>query len=173
MVPEHVNQAVQSLASLNHAANASVGLHQRKIEWVAAKLGRPSTTYGVFVLVAAWVALNLALAARGGRPLDPPPFFWLQGTLTLSSLLMMTIVLTTQARQTRHAEDRSRIDMQISLLSEAKMAKLIALVEELRRDLPLVPNRVDPVADEMQEMVDPARVLDAIEKTIGLAESDD
>src|SRR5262249_15009922 len=96
----------------------------------------------------------------------PPPFFWLQGTVALSALLMTTIVVTTQSRQTRHAEQRAQLELQVSLLAEAKVAKLIALVEELRRDLPSVPNRVDPVADAMTENVDPHKVMSALEETL-------
>jgi uncharacterized membrane protein len=165
-VPDHVHQTVQSLGTLHQLAQANVGPHQRTVEWVAAKLGRPATIYVTCTLVAGWVALNAVLAAHGQRPIDAPPFEWLQGVLTFASLLMTTIVLTTQARQTRHTEQRSRLDLQVNLLSDAKIAKLIALVEELRRDMPLVPNRVDPVAEAMKETVDPARVLEAIEKTL-------
>jgi len=74
----------------------------------------------------------------GWQRIDPPPFFWLQGMVTLSALLMTTLVLITANRQTRNAEERSHLDLQVNLLAEHKVAKLIALVEELRRDLPMV-----------------------------------
>ncbi len=66
------------------------------------------------------------------------------------------MVLNTQNRQGRHAEQRSHLDLQVNLLAEQKIAKLIALVEELRRDLPQVRDRVDHVAEAMKESVDPA-----------------
>jgi uncharacterized membrane protein len=44
------------------------------------------------------------------------------------------------------------------------VAKLIALVEELRRDLPMVRDRIDREADSMQEAVDPAAMLAALER---------
>lgn len=43
----------------------------------------------------------------------------------------------------------------MTLLVEQKVTKVIALIEELRRDLPSVQNRVDSQAEAMQEVVDP------------------
>ena len=51
----------------------------------------------------------------------------------------------------------------MSLLVEQKVTKVIALVEELRRDLPTVQNRVDFQAEAMQEVIDPQAVLGALE----------
>lgn len=51
----------------------------------------------------------------------------------------------------------------MTLLVEQKVTKVIALIEELRRDLPSVQNRVDSQAEAMQEVVDPQTVLSALE----------
>jgi uncharacterized membrane protein len=119
----------------------------------------------ILLIVVGWVVFNVATPALWGwRRLDPPPFFWLQGTVALSALLMTTLVLITENRQTRNAEERSHLDLQVNLLAEHKVAKLIALVEELRRDLPMVRDRIDREADAMQEAVDPHAMLDALEK---------
>jgi uncharacterized membrane protein len=52
----------------------------------------------------------------------------------------------------------------VNLVAEQKIAKLIALLEELRRDLPIVRDRVDPVADAMAQAVDPQAVLSVLEQ---------
>ncbi|MGB8299016.1 MAG: hypothetical protein WCG85_26595 [Polyangia bacterium] len=59
-------------------------------------------------------------------------------------------------------EERSHLDLQVNLLAEHKVAKLIALVEELRRDLPMVRDRIDREADAMQEAVDPNAVIEVL-----------
>jgi uncharacterized membrane protein len=50
-------------------------------------------------------------------------------------------------------------------LSEQKIAKVIQLLEESRRDNPLVGNRLDSEAEPMAQPADPQSVLDAIKKT--------
>jgi uncharacterized membrane protein len=117
----------------------------------------------IVAFVAAWTGFNLLAPHLGMRPFDPPPFVWLQGLVGLGALLMGTIILVTQNRQTKHAEQRAQLDLQVNLLGEQKAAKLIALLEELRRDIPTVPNRVDRVAEAMEAPVDPHAVLSALE----------
>ena len=91
----------------------------------------------------------------------------LQGLTGLCALLMTTTILITQNRQTRQAEQRGQLELQVNLLAEQKIAKLIGLLEELRRDIPIVRDRVDKVADAMTEPVDPHAVLSALEDKLG------
>jgi uncharacterized membrane protein len=86
--------------------------------------------------------------------------------MSLCALLVTTMVLTTQNRQAKRASHRGNLELQVNLVAEQKIAKLIALLEELRRDLPSVRNRVDVVADAMAEAVDPQAVLTVLEKDL-------
>jgi len=155
---------VATVASLRSRAERDLSAHQRRIEHVTALLGRPRTVYWILALVVAWTAYNVAAPHLGARAFDPPPFSWLQGLVGLGALLMATVILVTQNRQSRHSEQRSQLDLQVNLLAEQKTAKLIALLEELRRDIPIVRDRVDEVADAMVEPVDPHAVLSALER---------
>ena len=160
-----VLQEVESVASISARAEQRLGRHQRMMEVLTTQLGRPRTVYMTLSIVVGWVAFNLVTPKLFGWPrIDPPPFFWLQGMVALSALLMTTLVLITANRQTRNAEERSHLDLQVNLLAERKVAKLIALVEELRRDLPMVRDRIDREADSMQKAVDPEAMLAALEK---------
>lgn len=129
-------------------------------------LGRPRTVYLILAMVFGWIVFNVfPRGAMSWPQIDPPPFFWLQGAVSLSALLMTTLVLITENRQARSVEQRSHLDLQVNVLAEHKIAKLIALLEELRRDLPMVRDRVDQEAESMQEALDPAAMLVALEKT--------
>ena len=52
--------------------------------------------------------------------------------------------------------------LELAILSEQKTAKIIALLEEERRDNPNLRNRVDEQAAAMAIAADPQAVLDAI-----------
>ncbi len=136
------------------------------MEAVAAFLGRPLFLYLTQAVVLLWVVVNLLLRVHGARVYDAPPFPWLQGLIGLGALLLTIVVLITQNRQGKLAERRAQLDLQVSLSSEQKIAKLIALVEELRRDLPSVKNRIDPEAEAMSEAADPHAVLEALEERL-------
>jgi uncharacterized membrane protein len=164
MSEAQVSQEVESVASIRARAEQRLDRHQRMMEVLTTALGRPRTVYITLSIVVGWVAFNLVTPKLFGWPrIDPPPFFWLQGMVALSALLMTTMVLITANRQTRNAEERSHLDLQVNLLAERKVAKLIALVEELRRDLPMVRDRIDREADSMQKAVDPDAMMAALE----------
>ena len=132
-------------------------------------LGRPAFFYGIVLLVTLWVLLNVLSPLWAVAPFDPAPYFWLQGLVGLGALLTTTIVLITQTRQGKLAEQRAQLDLQVSLLAEQKIAKLIALIEELRRDLPDVKNRHDAEAAAMEQSSDPHAILDALETVQAVA----
>jgi len=153
-VPEHVDQKIQSIAELFARAERRVGRHQLAIERVTDTVGQPTTAYGLAFLVVAWVVANELISRYGGHPPDPAPFMWLQVTACIAALLMTVTILTTQNRVAKLAQQRAQLD----LIAEQKIAKVVALLEELRRDLPSVRNRRDSLADAMTEAVD----LDAV-----------
>ena len=125
-------------------------------------MGRPSYLATVLSFVALWLSANAMSGLFGFQPLDPPPFFWLQGVVSLGALLTTTVVLITQNREAKLEETRMQLELQVNLLTEQKTTKLIHLLEELRRDLPMVKDRHDPEAAELQKPTDPEEVLAAI-----------
>ncbi len=169
-LPDHVSQQVDTLAALHARGENDVSIHQRTIEKVTGFLGRPLFLNLALSVVVVWVLLNLLMRRSGMSPIDEPPFFWLQGIVGLGALLLTIVVLITQNRQARLAERRAQLDLQVNLLSEQKIAKLIALLEELRRDIPSVQNRRDPEAEAMSEAANPHAVLDALEEKLEAAE---
>ncbi|MDP9035244.1 MAG: DUF1003 domain-containing protein [Myxococcota bacterium] len=162
---EHVAQNLETVLALRAKEDERVGRHQRLIERLTQSLGRPRTLYLILTVTGVWVIFNTAGQAFQWPNPDPPPFYWLQGLVGLSALLMTSMVLTTQNRQGRHAEQRAHLDLQVNLLAEQKVTKLISLMEELRRDLPNVQNRRDVTAEAMEHAVDPQAVMSALEET--------
>lgn len=154
------------MASLRVRADQSAGWHQRRLEHVTARLGQPRSFYLIVAFAALWTGLNLGASRLGVRPFNPPPFVWLQGIVGLGALLMTSVILITQNRRSAEAEQRAQLDLQVNLLAEQKVAKLISLLEELRRDIPIVRDRVDQVAEAMERPVDARAVLTALQGAI-------
>ena len=165
----HVAQSIETIAHLHTESEGKVGRHQRAIERLTASIGHRWSLNVIVGAVAIWIVANTLGVRIGLAPFDAPPFPWLQGAVSLSALLVATMVLTTQNRQAKNALQRGNLDLQVNLVAEQKIAKLIALLEELRRDLPSVRDRVDPVADAMAQAVDPGAVLTVLEQNLELA----
>jgi uncharacterized membrane protein len=154
-----------AVLALRARQEKQVGRHQRFVERLTHTLGRPRTLYFTLLMVGAWMAYNVLSPGASLPVLDPPPFSRMQGVIGLAALLMTTMVLTTQNRQARHTEQRAHLDLEVNILAEKKIAKLISLIEELRRDMPNVHNRTDSVAEGMTHSLDTRAVLTALEKT--------
>jgi uncharacterized membrane protein len=163
---DRVASNIETIATLHAAAERSVPRHQRLIETLTGHLGRPISFYLMICFVVLWIAINVFARHAHLAHYDPSPFSGLQAIVSISSLLVSTMVLITQNRQARLAEQRSHFDIQVNLLAEQKITKLIALVEELREDLPNVRNRSDPEAEEMKHAADPQTVVEELKRTL-------
>jgi len=148
---------------LRHQAEASLTNLHRPIEQIGIVLSRPVFIITASTLFTLWIFLNLDLKIFAHHAWDEPPFFWLQGLIGALSLLITATVLVSQARQAQLAEQRSQLSLQFALLGEQRSAKIVQLLEELRRDLPNVQNRVDEEAEAMQQPTRPEAILEALE----------
>jgi len=164
-LPDPIGHNIEAIVALHTSAERNVPRHQRILEAATTFLGRPAFLYISLLVVALWILPNV-LPHLGLAQFDPPPFDLLQLSLGIISLPMTIAVLIKQDRQEKLAEQRAQLSLQLNLLSEQKIAKLIALIEELRRDLPDVKNRYDPEAEVMKQAADPEMVMDTLEKSL-------
>jgi uncharacterized membrane protein len=141
---------------------------QRHAEQVSRFVGRPAFLRFILLFVALWTGANAALPGLGLRAFDPAPYYWLQGLIGLGALLVATVVLIKQNRVAKLGEQRAHLDLKVTLLIEQKTAKVIDLLEELRRDLPNVRDRHDPGALVMQQAIGPESVLAALDEPVTL-----
>ena len=161
-----LDRDIETIVDMRMVAERKVSRHQRIIERVTNNIGRPLALYLVLSLVLLWILLNEFHQYVGIPTLDPPPFSWLQDTVSVSALLMTTAVLITQNRQAKMTEQRRHLDLQVTLLTERKVSKLIELVEDLRKDIPSVEDSKDTEAQAMKEPVDPHTALTSLNKTL-------
>jgi uncharacterized membrane protein len=165
-IPPHVTETVEALAKLHARAEYNLPRAQRSVEAIASLLGRPIAVGSIAVFVVVWVAVNGYAHWFGFKAVDPPPFEAVQAICSVGALLMGTTVLAAQNRQRRVAEEHAQLDLHINLLAEHKVTKVISLLEELRRDMPNVANRIDRVAEAMTHGVDPRAVASVLKDKI-------
>lgn len=163
--PEEIGQNIAAVQAFYARQARELSRSQKLAESIAGAIGRPTFLGAILALVALWIAANALRTALGFAAFDPAPYFWLQGIVSLSALMITTVVLIKQNRVARLAEQRAHLELKVTLLIEQKAAKIINLLEELRRDTPSVPNRRDAHAASLQHAMNPDRVLAALDES--------
>lgn len=161
---DQIGQNIEAVREFYKREELKISRSQRVSERISLFVGRPLFLGSILLFVALWMLANAVLRWAGLPQFDSPPFFWLQGIVALGAFLTATVVLTKQNRLAGLTEQREHLDLKVALLTEQKVAKLIDLIEELRRDLPNVKDRHDPEAAAMQQSMNPDRVLAALDE---------
>jgi uncharacterized membrane protein len=97
------------------------------IERISAFFGSPEYFAFAAIFIIVWIAVNTWGRFHGWRHCDEPPFFYLQGLVSANALLLTIAVLIRQNRMSQLAEHRAHLDLQINLLTEQKVTRLLQL----------------------------------------------
>ncbi len=149
ILPAHIEDTVQAIARLHADHQQEAGALQRLVERLTAGIGRPRFLALLTVAVVLWVGANLLALRAGTEPWDAPPFAWLQAALGVMALYVTVLILATQRREDQLAGYREQLTLELAIVGEQKSAKIIALLEEMRRDDPALRNRVDEEARDV------------------------
>ncbi len=161
---DQISQNIAAVLEFYTREEENISLSQRALERFGRFVGQPVFLAVILTFVLLWACLNSMLSALNVVQFDPAPYIYLQGIVGLTALLTATVVLTKQNRLEKLAAQRAHLDLKVTLLTEQKAAKLIDLIEELRRDLPNVRDRHDPDAAALQKSMNPERVLAALDE---------
>ena len=162
---DQVEANVQRMEELHAKHAGGVDFLQKVTIATTSRLGRASTVTVTVALLLAWVAYNIAGPRVGLRAFDPRPFPVLSMASSVVCLFTTLLILVTQRREEELARHRAQLTLHLVALSEQKIAKVIDLLEEQRRDDPMLPTRDDRQAQDMSQAADPDHVLNRIIET--------
>lgn len=162
ILPSHIAETVDAIAQIHADHHLKRTPVEKFLDNWTARLARPAVLAAVVCGVALWIAINLLTSLAGYAAIDLPPFPWLFEALTFLGLIMGILILSTQRRADQLAELREQMTLELASVTERKVAKIIELIEELRRDSPALKNRTDHEAKQMSVRTSPGEVLIAI-----------
>lgn len=166
-LPQHIDQNIESVVAIQKRDWEQLSPWQRRVERIGRLVSRPIYFLVALLFTGVWILINVAAPIYGRRAFDPFPFPLLDSILSLCALLTTTVVLIGQRRQAKLEQQHTHLGLQVSLSTEQKVSALIRLLEELRRDLPMVKDRHDPQATALQTAANTAQVVSAINQ-VGL-----
>ncbi|CAN5850657.1 DUF1003 domain-containing protein [soil metagenome] len=155
----NVEETVEAITRLHDEHRREATPLQNLIDGGIAVLARPTVAAVLVAVVGIWMLGN----TFASRPIDPLPFDLLHVTASVAALAMAVLILASQRREDQLAARREKLTLELALLNEQKSAKIIALLEELRRDAPSIADRRDEESEAMGKPTDAATVLSEIE----------
>lgn len=113
------------------------------------------------VLFGLWIGVNLPWSP-GFLRFDPT-YVVLAMWASVESIFLSTFVLISQNRMAALADKRADLDLQVSLLSEHEITRLITLVRDIAEHMGIAASQ-NPELGELSRDVAPEKVLDKIEE---------
>jgi uncharacterized membrane protein len=146
-LPEPTRTNVERITTLERAQDQQMTAPQRVSTFIAEYAGSVSFVVVQILAVLIWIALN----ALGVANFDPSPFPLLWGLLTFESVLLTAFVLIRQNHMSRKAEHRSQLDLQVNLLSEQAVTKVIQMLERMSTEMGIASRVTDREAKALAE----------------------
>lgn len=112
------------------------------------------------LLFGGWILLNLGLVPSV-RPFDPS-FVTLAMVASVEAIFLSTFVLISQNRMAALADKRADLDLQVSLLAEHEITRLLRLTAAMAERMGIA-EALDPELDELARDVAPETVLERME----------
>ena len=139
---------------------ARASMEQRVARRITDFTGSMLFVYLHVAIYGAWIVLNLNWVP--GVPVWDPSFVILAMVASVEAIFLSTFVLITQNRMSATAERRAQLDLQINLLAEHEVTKLIRMVHAIADRLE-VDTESGPELEELKSDIAPEAVLDEIE----------
>ena len=151
---------IRALQERRTREEANATFEERLAGRITRFTGSMGFVYLHLVVFGLWIAVNLGLVPSF-RQFDPS-FVILAMAASVEAIFLSTFVLISQNRMAAAADKRAELDLQISLLAEHEVTKLVALVSAVAGRMG-VRTDVDCEVEELKQDVAPDLVLDEIE----------
>jgi uncharacterized membrane protein len=164
-VDELTEQNVRAIVDLERAAKLNRSFSQRVAHAIATFCGTMTFAWVHVVWFAVWIGINVW---PGVKHVDPFPFIFLTLMVSLEAIFLSTFILISQNEETRLAERRNALDLQINLLTEQENTKMLQMLAAIGRKLD-VHFEGDPDLSVLEQATRPEKLAQQIDRASGEA----
>jgi uncharacterized membrane protein len=155
-----VERNIRALLLRRQKDEGSRTWQERTADRITRFTGSMTFVYIHLLLFGGWIVVNLGWISL--IPRFDPSFVILAMVASVEAIFLSTFVLITQNRMAAMADKRADLDLQISLLAEHEVTRLITLVTAMAERMG-VPAASDPELAELSKDVAPEKVMDKME----------
>lgn len=160
-VPSIVKQNIEKLHEHRMELRRQMGPWERMAHKISDYCGTTQFVLFNAIFFAVWIIVNTRI---GGMPaFDPYPFGMLTMVVSLEAIFLSLFVLLTQNRMQQAADRESELDLQVNLLTEHELTRVLIAVDRIAQklgvDLP-----VDSDQTELETETRAEAVMESIEE---------
>jgi uncharacterized membrane protein len=155
-----VQRNISALLLRRKEEEARKSKEERMADGVTRFTGSMLFVYIHLSLFGVWICWNLGWL--GLEPFDPS-FVVLAMFASVEAIFLSTFVLISQNRMAKQADKRAELDLQVSLLAEHEITRLVVLVTAMAKKMGLEEAQ-DAEIEELSRDVHPEKVLDTMEE---------
>jgi uncharacterized membrane protein len=149
-MPSPTQANIESVVRLEQKALEQRSLSQHVGDVIADFAGTMQFVLLHVIVFVCWVLIN-----AGKIPFipkfDPFPYILLTMIVSLEGVLVSTFVLIKQNRMSKRADQRDQLNLQIDLLAEKEVTKILQMQRQLCEHFGLMDMAKDPEAKEMSQ----------------------
>jgi uncharacterized membrane protein len=153
---------IEALLGRRRGEEEQLGWQERLADRVTRFTGSMRFVWLHLLLVGGWVVVNLGWIPAI-RPFDRS-FVVLAMIASVEAIFLSTFILITQNYMMKQADRRADLNLQISLLAEHEVTRLIRTTAMIAERLGIEEATSDPELDELAQDVRPEEVLETLER---------
>ena len=166
--PLAVVENIETILKLENAASRARTTADRLSDVIASFVGTLHFVVLHVVWFIVWAVINAGLIPFI-PPFDPYPFQLLCMVVSMEGVLLATFVLIKQNRMSYLSDRRDHLDLQINLLAEREVTRLLQLSDRIARHLGVAPDPRDTAAAELSEFTKVDKLMDKLDENVGAA----
>ena len=159
-IAEVVDKNIRTMLELHRTEERQKSNQDRAADGLTAFSGSMLFVYLHTIWFGAWIVFNLGWL--GLTPFDPFPFGLLTLIVSLEAIFLSTFVLISQNRAGAVADKRADLDLQIDLLGEHEITRILVLVASIADHLGIETAHA-PELTELERDTTPKELLDEIQ----------
>ena len=148
---------IETILELRRDADRRRSIQDRIADAITNFSGSMAFLYLHVVWFGLWVAVNKKMI-HGIPAFDPYPFNFLTMVVSLEAIFLSTLVMISQNRSASQSDERADLDLQIDMLGEYEITKILQLVTAIGKKLEIA-GCEDEELLQLEKTVMPAEVL--------------
>jgi uncharacterized membrane protein len=157
-----LDRNIHALIERQRRERSEASIQQKVADAITAFTGSMTFVYLHLTVFGLWIAANLHWVP--GVPAWDESFVVLAMVASVEAIFLSTFVLISQNRLAAVADKRADLDLQISLLTEHEITKVVGLLNDMAAKFDIDPEEKAELQEAASDIA-PERVLDKIEET--------